>query len=632
MLQSIKIRNFKKVVDKDKLFEYPFEIDEEEKNDSQALYYWSKDEIYKYKPLILNNLSQINYLVGKNGSGKSSILEALLTFSLNNRQFYDFFESFIYPKIEPKELDLTQLKDHFVQTEPIKQSKLILNNENTYVLPNDKTKKFEKNILTDEVILIRCDAYDGLDHNLMGTYIGSPENDVFKLWKKGLPIVKLSDLRFMAFLTDEKVLAQDYSKQSPVNSYGDLGFEHGGNNYEEFIQKFESKTKFKLSLEGGYRQESSSSGKFALSILLKIYSIITKQPFFKKIILIEEPETSLHPQFQKQFPHILELILYRLKQTHEELFCNIQFFITTHSNYLISAALEQNEEEKEKFNLLNKKEFKTAEEVKEFEYLSKFYGLLEPKTSQNVYLLEDGQNTKSDGGPIDFSQFDNALGNLGVQPSDLLFANGVIWVEGHTDVLVISALLDIIQRDKLKKYKEGLDFSFQVLATSIWKHAGFWFFDKERDINEKETNNIVNLFQISRKNLIILDGDGNYTGEFKPSEHISFIDATGGNKAKLIKNYLKVSNFKEDILLKPYNGIYKDMNEDVLLAFWVNDSTLENFFKLLKPKYKAKIKDLNDLLMKKKSLYKIKKTITKIEAGYDKKVGRVSKIKKLNLR
>ena len=158
-------------------------------------------------------------------------------------------------------------------------------------------------------------------------------------------------------------------------------------------------------------------------------------------------------------------------------FPDIQFFISTHSNYLISAALKQNQELGEDLN--------------------------------RVYLLEDGQNTQPDGGLIDFSHFDNALSNLGVQPSDLLFANGVIWVEGPIDAMYIEKWLTLYQEFKkendtnFKIYKKGTDYSIQILSTAIW---GYVLVNQDK-MNEQEQDQIIKLFEVSRRNFAILYQD-----------------------------------------------------------------------------------------------------------------------------
>ena len=53
-------------------------------------------EIIREKPLILNNLSKVNYLVGKNGSGKSSVLEAinLIMFDYGTTLLHDIKNKF----------------------------------------------------------------------------------------------------------------------------------------------------------------------------------------------------------------------------------------------------------------------------------------------------------------------------------------------------------------------------------------------------------------------------------------------------------------------------------------------------------------------------------------------------------
>ena len=131
-------------------------------------------------------------------------------------------------------------------------------------------------------------------------------------------------------------------------------------------------------IDNKYNSETLSSGhRNTIFIVLQIIKFAKNNPK-EKLLFIDEPENSLHPSYQKKLPELIRML--------SDKFPDTQFFISTHSNYLISAALKQNQELGEDLN--------------------------------RVYLLEDGQNTQSDGGPIDFSHFDNALSNLGVQPSE----------------------------------------------------------------------------------------------------------------------------------------------------------------------------------------------------------------------
>jgi len=66
--------------------------------------------------------------------------------------------------------------------------------------------------------------------------------------------------------------------------------------------------------------------------------ILRLEAFYKiKHILIEEPETNLHPTFQKLLPQLFQELSKELK---------IQFLNSTHSPFIISAAAEFGETQK----------------------------------------------------------------------------------------------------------------------------------------------------------------------------------------------------------------------------------------------------------------------------------------------
>lgn len=561
MLKRIEIRNFKRVTE---------------------------------KPMILNDLSQVNYLVGKNGSGKSSVFDFLrvvyyefvkLRGSESAKEQSNCAETVLVnmaPEFilntegeiiannlicagESLEVQFTKLKNENISYKITGKKPKNIPDAITVTIPKPLVFEFDSDLSYDMKypnfygnLYSVIKKQSGYDQMLGKNEFKKCILELIRYYQKSGSF-KSSD--FNAIFKPDPHDLNIYNQDSPV-------LPTIINTIDPFIFNL-----FELSYENTVSYSLRASGINSVNLLYAVIAELIKTPNVSNLytICLEEPENRLHPNFQKKLPKVFQELINVGKKYGKE----VQFIISTHSNYLISAALEQNQELGEDFN--------------------------------SAYLLEDGQNTQPDGGPIDFSHFDNTLSNLGVQPSDLLFANGVIWVEGHTDVLVISSLLDIIQRDRPKKYKEGLDFSFQVLATAIWKYASCWSIN---DIREADNDKIVNLFQISRKNLIIIDGDCNFEGDLKPSQYSDFSDGNGTNKAKLIHSYLKISKFNEDNLIEPYNGIYKDDEENKLLAYWVNNSTLEDLFNDLKPDLKLKITTLEEFNNLKNQIKELKTKIS----------------------
>lgn len=198
----------------------------------------------------------------------------------------------------------------------------------------------------------------------------------------------------------------------------------------------------------------------------------------------EEPETHLHPGFQRLFIDIL------LKPQ----FASFQYFFTTHSNHFLDMTLEND--------------------------LISVYTFESKTTAQNTqaFKITNVENSNS-----------NILTLLGAQNSSVFLANCTIWVEGITDRLYIRKYLQLLQAIKEIKYIENIHFSFVEYAGSNITH---WSFLED---DNKEIENIK-AYSVSNKIMLICDNDGIRLD-------IPKIDKTGKKEQRLKK--LK-EIFKED--------------------------------------------------------------------------------------
>jgi putative ATP-dependent endonuclease of OLD family len=187
-----------------------------------------------------------------------------------------------------------------------------------------------------------------------------------------------------------------------------------------------------LSVEDQSLFRDLSQNSLGYNNLLYIASILAEltlddeddeQPLFK-LLLIEEPEAHLHPQLQIR-------LLNHLKSVAEEN-KNVQVIVTTHSTVLASSV------ELESIIHLSKSQVPVATQLRTC-------GL--PPTS---------------------SQFINRW--LDVTKSNLLFASGVILVEGIAEQMIIPTLARIV----LKNQKEGCK-NLEDLGISIINLNGIYF-------------------------------------------------------------------------------------------------------------------------------------------------------------
>ena len=132
MLESITISNFKAIKDEPSPNVVAGLNPPDEKIFEQRDGIW-----YKKKPLILNNLTNVNYLVGENGSGKSSVLEGLfgrskveekvkLTLKLSDSQI----DSFQTDKTRFTENQINQLKKIKTSVPSYKETEVFLHSKN----------------------------------------------------------------------------------------------------------------------------------------------------------------------------------------------------------------------------------------------------------------------------------------------------------------------------------------------------------------------------------------------------------------------------------------------------------------------------------------------------------------------
>ena len=285
------------------------------------------------------------------------------------------------------------------------------------------------------------------------------------------------------------------------------------------------------------------------------------------LIVIEEPENFLHPLWQKRLITMLETICMNRAESQNP----IQFFIATHSPFIINAAIEADRPRYEKYKeLINEKKIdddqfkKLADENSDFLPYHKVYHL---EDGQNVNDIDKKYEDKTGEGITikNFAQgYDSILGSIGVQPSDLLFANGVIWVEGPSDAIYIEHWLNLFSKNKDYKPKKGKDYSFQLLSAVSLNNTGttsFW--DSEVNVDE-----VINLTEVNRKYIVAIDRDDNFTQHYQKN-----LQSNDPRKEKI---WFFIDRIKKNkgINTRDYNGIINNKME-----FWIsaNCYTIENY-------------------------------------------------------
>lgn len=292
--------------------------------------------------------------------------------------------------------------------------------------------------------------------------------------------------------------------------------------------------------------DEENKGRIALSqsgsglktiILLLIFTILI--PAYEKkdlkdyVFILEEMENNLHPSLQRNIIKYIE----GLTES------GATFFITTHSNIFIDSYSNSNN-----VNL---------------------YHLFKSDNKINLVKVEH------------FLDRNSILNDVGFKASDILQANGVIWVEGPSDRIYINKWINLWSNGTLK---EGKDYQCVFYGGRLLSHL---------TISDAEINELINLLKVNRNSIILIDSDkkSNHSRinntksrikkECEDNNIICWI--TNGRE---IENYLSINIIKESLNLD--SDMLFNKFDDIKNVLNLLEENLGNKFELDKVKY-AKI-------------------------------------------
>jgi hypothetical protein len=202
---------------------------------------------------------------------------------------------------------------------------------------------------------------------------------------------------------------------------------------------------------------SGSGLKTVILVLLNLLVIpkIEKESKGSYVFAFEELENNLHPALLRRLFQYLENFAERENAT---------IFLTTHS----SVALD-------------------------------FFGV--SKCAQIIHVVHDGNSAR---GRVVSAHFDQlgVISELGAKPSDLLQANGIIWVEGPSDCIYINRWIDLFSDGTLQ---EGRDYQCAFYGGSLLARTQF-------TSPEEAQKELVNLFRVNSNIIVVCDGDRSKAG------------------------------------------------------------------------------------------------------------------------
>jgi putative ATP-dependent endonuclease of OLD family len=199
----------------------------------------------------------------------------------------------------------------------------------------------------------------------------------------------------------------------------------------------------------------SRSGSGLKTVILVLLSILVTpyaedKPKSEYIFALEELENNLHPALLRR------LFAYLQRYAVNE---RSSIFLTTHS----SVALD-------------------------------FFGV--SNHAQIIHVSHDGVTAYARHVSAHFDHL-GVISELGVKPSDLLQANGILWVEGPSDCIYLNRWIDLFTNGELQ---EGRDYQCAYYAGSLLARTQF-------TSPEKAESELINLLRVNNNIVVVCDGD-----------------------------------------------------------------------------------------------------------------------------
>ena len=219
-------------------------------------------------------------------------------------------------------------------------------------------------------------------------------------------------------------------------------------------------------------------------ILLHIKPSIDKRNIKDYVFALEELENNLHPSLQRR-------LYYYLFEFSEQTKCTL--FLTTHSNIVIDL-------------------YNSLEDTQIF-HINKIDG--ETKITSILKQIE----------------LKKILDDLEVKASDILQSNGIIWVEGPSDRTYLNNWINLVDKTLI----EGYHYSIMFYGGRLLSNLTF-----DYDLVNKE---LIPLLKLNTNSFVIMDRDGKNISPKLNSTKLRIQEEIGENsvwitKGREIENYL----------------------------------------------------------------------------------------------
>ncbi len=279
---------------------------------------------------------------------------------------------------------------------------------------------------------------------------------------------------------EQKLLEDLNSIYRGDSIFSRIACQENDNGIWEIYLREEAKGDIRLSQSG-----SSLKSVFIILCLMRLVPIVENIDWSKVVVAIEEPENNLHPS-------LLRRLLNFLADIRQEK--GFTLVVTTHSPVGIDWSAKRSD-------------------------------------SQIVHVKHDGHAAVSRPA-ISYLQGRDILDDLDIRASDILQANGVIWVEGPSDRIYLRRWIELISEGQLK---EDVHYTVMFYGGKLLSRLSARAPD--------EIDDSISLLRINRNSAVIIDSDRHIRAEGKGARKRKPRLALNKTKTRIKKEIESVTGF-----------------------------------------------------------------------------------------
>lgn len=487
----------------------------------------------------LGPLKDVNIIIGKNNSGKSSIIDVIRRLVKSEDPFFQSKKNNLPP---------TLIAQHKMTEELIRQEfdantwggsiqgyrnhqeyGLTFTNKILEYKIEESSKKFMRILEQGPDELLGANYFDMYTYSIPNSLSGhffhlTAERDIrpekttneLKIDPNGTGATNfvqqvINNINYDSSLI-EKVLLEELNKiTNPDMAFSRILVQQGNGNIWEIY--FENDTDGRIPLS---KMGSGIKTILLVALMIKIQPQIDNMNISSCVFALEELENNLHPSQQRR----LYYYLYEFSKNN-----GCKFFLTTHSNVVIDL-------------------YQKLENT-QIIHVSRSDGKTSIKTIAHL------------------SECNHILNDLDVKASDLLQSNSIIWVEGPSDRTYINKWLSLSAPSLIEGYHYSIMFYGGRLLANLTVDY------------ENLQEELIPLLKLNRNCFVIMDRDGKSINT-KVNETKKRISAELGEervwitKGREIENYL--SNESLQLWLKSHN-MTADINNQLDLKIEDNLET-----------------------------------------------------------